>query len=31
MITKNPQAPLQKFLTILILVIGLLMTYNLFK
>ena len=31
MITKNPQAPLQKFLTILIIVIGLLMAYNLFK
>jgi len=31
MITKNPQAPVKKFLTVLILVIGLLMAYNLFK
>lgn len=31
MITKDPQAPVKKFVTILILVIGLLMAYNLFK
>ena len=31
MITKDPEAPVKKFVTILILVIGLLMAYNLFK
>ena len=31
MITDDPQAPVKKFVTILLIVIGLLMAFNLFK